>query len=288
MLRRRRWGSGRASFQRTRPGARATVISICKDPAFTKVRLPRATARAVPAPGSSPRLRSRPLPAGPRERPGCAGLRATGCLAAAPGARPAGTAPALAAGPGGEAPACPGAWCVRGAPGRPDGAGAARGLRAPPGRRRGSRKRAPRSPRSGAQAPLAAGGAMAAGALGSHAPAAGRQGTAAPSALGSRLGSRLGRGHPELWAPVGRAGRALGGGAGAVLARARLLLLLGPRCWGGGGRSVARPRALLPSLDPDFPPPQPRSPLRASAEPRGARSGLGCRVTLGRGGRLEV
>lgn len=87
------------------------------------MRLLGAAARAVPTPGPSSRLRSRPLPAGPRERPGRADLQATRFLAAAPGTRPAGTAAALAPGAGGEVPARPGAWCARGAQGPPTARG---------------------------------------------------------------------------------------------------------------------------------------------------------------------
>lgn len=86
--------------------------------------------RRAPSPPPArprPRLHHRPLlpppkpppPRRPRERPGRAGLQATRFLAAAPCTRPVGTAAALAPGPGGEAPACPGAWCARGAQGPP-------------------------------------------------------------------------------------------------------------------------------------------------------------------------
>lgn len=106
-------------------GTRATVISICKGPAFTKARLKGAVARPRQR---SPCLRDPPLlpppkppPPSlvPRERPGRAGSQATRFLAAAPCALPAGTAPALAPGSEAEAPACPGAGYVPGAQGPP-------------------------------------------------------------------------------------------------------------------------------------------------------------------------
>lgn len=251
---------GRPSKGRDREPAR---------PSFPYVRtqlLPTCGSRGLRRAPSPPPARPRPrlhdpplLPPpkpppprrAPRERPGRTGLQATRFLEAAPCTRPAGTAPALALAPAPAPEGKPQPVPVPSTPGRagrPDGAGAARGLRAPPGRRRGSRKRASRLPRAGAQAPVAAAGTMAAGAR-KLSRASSRSGTAAPSALGSRLG----RGHPELWAPVGRAGRARGGGAGAVPARARLLLF-DPRCWGGGGESAERPRGLSPRPGPGVPP----------------------------------
>ncbi|XP_020940710.1 uncharacterized protein LOC110259558 [Sus scrofa] len=164
-------------------GTRTSVISICKEPALTKARLPEAAARILHARPLAPRPRSprsltcpssaaHAAPSPPRP----AGAPRTES-AATPCSRPAGTATAEP-------------WPQRGNPSlsRPRGGG--------------PRERALRLPRPGAQAAGAAAGTMTAGAL-ELGRGGGGSGIAAPSALGYPLGC----GHPKLWTP-GRKGQA--------------------------------------------------------------------------------
>lgn len=188
-------------------GTRTSVISICKEPALTKARLPEAAARILHARPLAPRPRSprsltcpssaaHAAPSPPRP----AGAPRTES-AATPCSRPAGTATAEP-------------WPQRGNPSlsrcraapehraSPKRGGSPRPLHTPRPRGGGPRERALRLPRPGAQAPGAAAGTMTAGAL-ELGRGGGGSGIAAPSALGYPLGC----GHPKLWTP-GRKGQA--------------------------------------------------------------------------------
>lgn len=227
---------GRPSKGRDRGAARAS---------FPYVRSQLVQKRGSPGP-----LRASSPPAGPP--PGSAARAAGGRLSSSPPRRPLPAARPPAPHSRGEAPAGPREGSALGAQGLADGAGGQREASAhrPPPRPRsakrgGSRERGssltarvpglrrpapPRGPWPRAHSGLGGGGG----------------GTAAPSALGSRLG----RGHPELRTP-GRKGRARAG----------------RRSQGGAGRGAA-------------PPPRPVAPGRPREErrvvprpPRGPPSG---------------
>lgn len=260
-------------------GTRASVISICKGPALTKARLLGAAVRILPARRPALpdrpllRLPHRPLPAGSAwSAPARAGRRATRFLAAAPCSRPAGTTTARPQ-PGRGSPSLFRCLGRQGAQGLAHSAGSARGL--PPGRGagvRGSGLRAyrvpglrrlalPRGPWPRAHSGLGGGGGSCSG-------------TAAPSALGSRLG----RGHPKLWTQgrkgQARAGRRSQGDAGPGAAPPPRLAQLGPlreERWAPPG----------PSRGP-FPPLHPFHGDCASGGRSTEESGPGLAVTLGR------
>lgn len=165
-----------------------------------------------------------------------------------------------------------------GAQGPADGAGAAQGLCAPPGRGAGDpgigllayrvpglkRPAPPRGPWPRAHSGLGGGGS----------------GTAAPSALRSRLG----RGHPELWTPgrkgQARAGRRSQGDAGLGAAPPPRPAALGAAP-GGAPSAVAAPAGSFPPA-PTSTQTAPR--LLGTARVAGTqpRSRLGCCATLGR------
>lgn len=155
ILRSRRRGARRASFKGTRIGTRVSLISICKGPALRKARIsrPRRTSSAPrgPPPAAQP-APPRPAPP-PAESPG----------APRPGRRPRHPLPRCRPAPGPRGQLQPRPRPREGSPDCP--AGAAPGLRAPPGRVARVPGGAPRLPSRGAHAPGAAAGTMAAGAL---------------------------------------------------------------------------------------------------------------------------
>lgn len=263
-------------------GTRASVISICKGPAFTKARLPGAAARVLSTVGPPPPAQ----PATPRPAP-----------PPAPEATPSPPAPPGPARPGRRPghplprfrplhPACGDISRPRPGPrwGRPSLCSCR--VHAGPRRRRGGRTRPPCTPRPRGggpgfgilayrlpglrrRAPPRAPWPRARSGLAGGGSGSGSR-TAAPSALGSRLCSGRPQRRTPGWKGQARAGR---------------------RSQGGAGRSAAPPPARASGLPREerraLPGPRPACPRRA-ASPRTASQAPTARVAGACGSRVPA